>query len=154
MSNKNEYLSSALEKLYSKNEDFIIIGLTGRTGSGSTTAAKILATEKSALSHSFFTVNTPDNNKQRKEKILNKFYKKNWQPFIHLRVSSILTLMLLDSLTPEQLERFLKNQEAIRDKDICLFLTYQTELAERIKQQDKRNFYVDFLDETTAKIRK
>ncbi|WP_447029295.1 deoxycytidylate deaminase [Vibrio parahaemolyticus] len=154
MSNKNEYLSSALEKLYSKNEDFIIIGLTGRTGSGSTTAAKILATEKSALRHSFFTGNTPDNNKQRKEKILNKFYKKNWQPFIHLRVSSILTLMLLDSLTPEQLERFLKNQEAIRDKDICLFLTYQTELAERIKQQDKRNFYVDFLDETTAKIRK
>lgn len=151
MSKVNEYLSSALDKIYSQNEDFIIIGLTGRTGSGCTTAAQILSSEKSKLDHSLFTGNGPENNSQRKEKILNKFYKKNWQPFIHLRVSSILTLMLLETLDEKILRKFLGNQDGMRPSDIEFFIDCQNEL--RQKQEQKRKFYIEFLDQKTAKIR-
>ena len=91
MNKKNEYLASALDKLHSKNEDFIMIGLTGRTGSGCTTAANILSSEKSSIEHSLFNGDVAENNIQRKEKILGKYFDKNWQPFTHLRVSSVLT---------------------------------------------------------------
>ncbi len=130
MSNSNEYLTSALEKLHSKNEDFIIIGLTGRTGSGCTSTAKILSTDKAELKHSLFSEPTAENNLQRKEKILNKFYHKNWHPFIHLRVSSILTYLLLDNLTEEERKNFLSTQDSIRNSDITFFLSLQIKLKE------------------------
>lgn len=74
MVKKNEYLASALEKLHSKNEDFIMIGLTGRTGSGCTTAAEILSSEKSEIEHSLFNGDIAENNFQRKERILKKIF--------------------------------------------------------------------------------
>ncbi|MCX9497797.1 deoxycytidylate deaminase, partial [Vibrio cholerae] len=122
MKKKNEYLASALEKLHSKNEDFIMIGLTGRTGSGCTTAASILSSEKDSISHSLFTGEVATSNPQRKERILSKFYEKNWQPFIHLRVSSVLTLMLLDVTNIKPVEDFLKSQESIRKADLEFLL--------------------------------
>ena len=153
MSNSNEYLTSALEKLHSKNEDFIIIGLTGRTGSGCTSTAKILSTDKAKLKHSLFSEATAKNNLQRKEKILNKFYQKNWHPFTHLRVSSILTYLLLENLTEEEIETFLSAQDSIRSGDIKFFLSLQTKLKENKTKLSKSDFFVNHLDELTKSIR-
>ena len=37
---------NSIRKLYDEKKDFIIIGLTGRTGSGCSTVAEILATKE------------------------------------------------------------------------------------------------------------
>ncbi|WP_230432500.1 cytidine/deoxycytidylate deaminase family protein [Plesiomonas shigelloides] len=149
----NEYLASALEKLHSKNEDFIMIGLTGRTGSGCTTAASILSSDKTSIEHSLFNEEVAQNNLQRKEKILAKFFNKNWQAFTHLRVSSVLTLMLLDVDDIEPVRQFLKNQESIRTADLDFLLDSHEELISNKKTMTNNQFYIDYLSGLTDKIR-
>lgn len=153
MNNSNEYLKSALDKLHSKNEDFIIIGLTGRTGSGCTSAAKILSSDRADLNHSLFAEPKADNNFQRKEKILNTFYRKNWHPFTHLRVSSILTYLLLYKLDKEEVKNFLVNQDSVRKDDITFLLSLQTKIKTEIGKLSKYDFFVTLLDEITVLIR-
>lgn len=153
MKKKNEYLASALEKLHSKNEDFIVIGLTGRTGSGCSTAASILSSEKDSIEHSLFNEEVAKNNPQRKEKILNRFYEKNWQPFTHLRVSSVLTLMLLDVTDIEPVKNFLKRQESIRNADLNFLLTSHSNLINNKSKMSKNDFYIKYLSKLTEKIR-
>lgn len=152
MLQKNEYLASALDKLHSKNEDFIIIGLTGRTGSGCTTAAKILAKEKKDLKHALYTGSAPETNVHRKEKILYRFYKKNWQPFTHLRVSSILTLMLLETESLE-LSNFLKSQELIRKTDLDFIFNNKQNIISKQSTLSASEFYINFIDKITDEIR-
>ncbi|ENX4858837.1 TPA: deoxycytidylate deaminase [Vibrio parahaemolyticus] len=153
MKNKNEYLASALEKLHSKNEDFIMIGLTGRTGSGCTTAASILSSDKDSIEHSLFKGEVAKDNPQRKERILNQFYEKNWQPFTHLRVSSVLTLMLLDVTNINPVEAFLKKQESIRKADLDFLLTSHNTLISNKVKMSKNDFYITYLSELTEQIR-
>ncbi|WP_054757388.1 deoxycytidylate deaminase [Vibrio harveyi] len=153
MKKKNEYLASALEKLHSKNEDFIMIGLTGRTGSGCTTAASILSSDKDSIVHSLFKGEVAKSNPQRKEKILNRFYEKNWQPFTHLRVSSVLTLMLLDVTNIEPVKSFLNRQESIRTADLDFLLTSHSDLTSNKATMSKNEFYIKYLSELTEQIR-
>ncbi|WP_105180391.1 deoxycytidylate deaminase [Pseudoalteromonas sp. T1lg21] len=153
MNNSNEYLKSALEKLHSKNEDFIIIGLTGRTGSGCTSAARILSTDKAKLKHCLFSGPDAENNFQRKEKILNTFYRENWHPFTHLRVSSILTYLLLQKLSEEEIKNFLSAQDSIRAADINFFLSLQRQLKTEKDKLSKYEFFITFLDKLTMLIR-
>ncbi|EKO3931991.1 deoxycytidylate deaminase [Vibrio fluvialis] len=153
MKNKNEYLASALEKLHSKGEDFIMIGLTGRTGSGCTTAASILSSEKEAIVHSLFNGEVANSNPQRKERILKQFYEKNWQPFTHLRVSSVLTLMLLDVVDINPVEEFLKRQESIRKADLEFLIESHNTLIKNKSNMSKNDFYINYLAGLTGKIR-
>lgn len=153
MKKKNEYLASALEKLHSKDEDFIMIGLTGRTGSGCTTAATILSSEQDSIVHSLFNREVATSNPERKERILRKFYEKNWQPFTHLRVSSVLTLMLLDVENIEAVEAFLKDQESIRKADLQFLLESHKTLVSNKVSMTKNDFYINYLSDLTDKIR-
>ncbi len=154
MNKKNEYLASALDKLHSKNEDFIMIGLTGRTGSGCTTAANILSSEKSSIEHSLFNGDVAENNIQRKEKILGKYFDKNWQPFTHLRVSSVLTLMLLDVDDITDVQTFLQKQESIRKDDLSFLLSSHFDLKTNKIEMTKNDFYIVYLSKLTDEIRK
>lgn len=61
------YLQEAISSIYSEEDDFIIIGLTGRTGSGCTTASKILASPLEKIRNSLFSGNNPETNLQRKQ---------------------------------------------------------------------------------------
>lgn len=97
----NNYLHSAISKIYGEDDDFILIGLTGRTGSGCSTVAKILSEPIDKLNYSLFTSNKPTSNQQRKEKIIHNFLQKNWQPFVTIQVRSLLTLMLAQSSNDE-----------------------------------------------------
>lgn len=153
MNKKNEYLASALEKLHSKDEDFIVIGLTGRTGSGCTTAAKILSSDKMDIEHSLFTGPSPITNPQRKHKILYQYFDKNWQKFTHLKVSSVLTLMLLDIENTQELTTFLKEQESIRQADVTFLLDSRDELHKNRESLNKNDFYISYLSELTEQIR-
>lgn len=42
----NNYLKSAISIIYGEDDDYILLGLTGRTGSGCSTVSEILQSEK------------------------------------------------------------------------------------------------------------
>lgn len=155
MNNSNEYLASALQKIHSKNEDFIVLGLTGRTGSGCSTAAEILSKPISKIQHNLCNDDNPKDNSERKEKILAKYFNKNWQPFLHLRVSSILTMMMLEIEDSNELQSFLnKNKKFLRTSDIDFILTSSTTLKNKKNEMSVKEFYIDYLTSLTCKIRK
>lgn len=84
-------LFSALNQIYRKNDDFIFLGLTGRTGSGCSTFAKILSSDFSYFNESIYT--NLKGNEFRKNKILFKSLEKNWTQFITIQVRSVITLL-------------------------------------------------------------
>lgn len=105
-------LFSALNQIYRKNDDFIFIGLTGRTGSGCSTTAKLLSSDFSEFNESIYT--SLSGNDFRKNKILYKSLEKNWIPFITLQVRSIITL-LFSQEKRSHLKTFLSS--ILHDKD-------------------------------------
>lgn len=70
----SSYLESAIHELYSEGDDFIVLGLTGRTGSGCSTLASILTSDKSRIKHSLFHGAAPKSNEDRKQKIILKYF--------------------------------------------------------------------------------
>lgn len=80
-----------VEQIYELRRNFAIIGLTGRTGSGCSTIAELLTTDLTKLksAHRDFNSGKIDNN-VRKNRIINNFIKKNWQPFTVIKASDII----------------------------------------------------------------
>ncbi|MDP5145890.1 deoxycytidylate deaminase [Shewanella sp. ULN5] len=104
------YLSSAISKIYGEDDDFILLGLTGRTGSGCSTVAKILASPKENIRHSLFKGDCPADNSKRKEKIIVKHFEHSWQPFILIQVRSVITLMVAEQ-DKAKVNKFLSSPE-------------------------------------------
>lgn len=86
--------SDALERVYVESSEFIILGLTGRTGSGCSTAAKILSEKVIHLPESSKIYIS--NNDKRKYKIIRSYIKDNWKPFITIQMRVIITGILLE----------------------------------------------------------
>ena len=93
---ERNYLKSAISRIYCDDDDFILLGLTGRTGSGCSTAANILLASQTAIKHSLFNGGSPKSNEERKERIIGRYFDKNWEPFLLIQVRSIITTFLLD----------------------------------------------------------
>ena len=92
----------SIQKLYENRQKFILIGLTGRTGSGCTSAAKI-------LSSSFLKINLPSpcscqTNEDRKYKIIYKFSKEKWIKFHLIQVRDIITSFIIENEYSEFIE--------------------------------------------------
>lgn len=115
------YLKSAISKIYGEEDDFIIIGLTGRTGSGCSTAASILRSEKSVIKNSLYNGDSPSDNEQRKEKIIYRHFLAKWEPFLLLQVRSVITSFLLDYEPNFVLENLGALFEKEKDKSILIF---------------------------------
>ncbi|MCD7723322.1 MAG: hypothetical protein LUH82_05170, partial [Clostridiales bacterium] len=81
----------AVEKAYDQLNDSVILGLTGRTGSGCSTAAKILEKHK----FSDLDLSTPKKKdfldiEERKNAIVYKYMETEWKPFTTIEVSSVI----------------------------------------------------------------
>jgi hypothetical protein len=100
------YLKSAIGKIYGDEDDFIVLGLTGRTGSGCSTAAQILRSSQEDMRHSLFTGENPDTNEQRKERIILRHFKATWSPFLLIQVRAVITTFLLDTDIKKSIEFF------------------------------------------------
>lgn len=83
-----------IDQIYSLRRDFVIIALTGRTGSGCTTVANILAKKdfKEFRTNHLDKNDGQITNETRKDGIIYKFlsHKDNWQPFEIITASDIL----------------------------------------------------------------
>lgn len=107
--------SRALKSIYEENKKFIIIGLTGRTGSGCSTAAGILSSPDIELPSDAYKGITE--NELRKHRIVRKFIKEKWQPFKCLQVRTIITRYLLE-LNFSELCRFVADNLSRDQSDI------------------------------------
>ena len=86
----------AIENIYGEREKFIIIGLTGRTGSGCTTVSNILKTENfDELSLHEPKTTDCESNEERKYHIIYNYAKKHWNPFFRISMTDIIFSFVL-----------------------------------------------------------
>ena len=97
-------MKDAVSEVYKSKENLIIIGLTGRTGAGCSTVAKILSTSQfkdldmeGDKNHSF------KNSDERKEHIIFEYMKEadRWQPFSVIEVSGLILASILEHSVEE-----------------------------------------------------
>ena len=88
---------TSVDNVYKEISNLIILGLTGRTGSGCTTTANILNTKKfddlnlvSPKERDFL------NKEERKDAIVYKFMKNKWEPFTIIDASGIILSFVLE----------------------------------------------------------
>ena len=90
--------SDPIKNIYFEREKLVIIGLTGRTGSGCTTVASIL-NQKNFNQLSLKDPKTHDFNNadERKYNIVHKYMShcKRWKPFTIIEVSSVILAITL-----------------------------------------------------------
>lgn len=107
----SSYLESAINELYSEGDDFIVLGLTGRTGSGCSTVASILTSGKENIKHSLYSGNAPFHNEERKQRIILKHFTNKWEKFTLLQVRSLITLLIAQSEIPVNIETIKSNHD-------------------------------------------
>lgn len=114
-------MHTGLKNLFDLRKDFIVIGLTGRTGSGCSTTASILAKptfEECAFpqpKHSHF-----ETNDERKDNIIYYYLKNNWKPFVVIRVSAVIVSVLLKN-TYEDFKEFALSNFSINVSEVDNF---------------------------------
>jgi deoxycytidylate deaminase/dephospho-CoA kinase len=154
----SNYLKSAIARIYGDDDDFIVIGLTGRTGSGCSTVAKILQSRRENIRHSLYSGSEPPTNEARKERIIAKHFDVTWAPFLLIQVRSIITTFLLDQENKKAREAFsdLLQTEAQADAFTALLDELRTPYLS-IKQHENRTnavaYYTDFLPKKCEELR-
>jgi len=110
-------LSDGIDTIYENRKKFIIIGLTGRTGSGCSSAAQI-------LSESIENITLPKaklcgDGEDRKYKIIYDFAQKNWEKFHWIQIKDVITSFILDkpfSNFEEYVAKVLSNEIITKNK--------------------------------------
>lgn len=143
-----------VSNIYSLRKEFLIIALTGRTGSGCTTVANILAEKdfsKLKSTHQTFRYG-PIDNQARKDRIVYNFISKNWKPFTVITASSIIYYYAFQLTFDEFLERLYidKDDNAKGDNkkaDLAELKRDFGEIEERYnKFSDKLKKFVSYID--------
>lgn len=96
----------AIDNIYEEREKFIIVGLTGRTGSGCTTVSKILSTEifEELNLHEPKTTDF-DTNEQRKYQIVYSYIKQHWSPFFRISMTDVIFSFIIQESFDNLIEK-------------------------------------------------
>lgn len=92
---KNIDVANGVKQLFNHRKQVLILGLTGRTGSGCTTLASVLQTKN------FTDLNVrdpkipPKNHEDRKFRVVYDWISSNWNPFKKISVSEIISGFIL-----------------------------------------------------------
>lgn len=153
-------LCEAVNQTYRVREQTIIIGLTGRTGAGCSTVARILETKsfrkldlKEAKAYDFIT------SEERKNRVIQKYMREEgrWSNFDIIEVSSIILACVLEG-GEEQLRNYLlKISDTTTER--CVSIGNRDTILETIKQlgymyEDAKKYSLDgFLPEECDSIK-
>ena len=99
--------SEAVDRIFAERKDFIIIGLTGRTGAGCTTIARFMCKEFSDLQPP--ADNSIDSIQSREDKIIYCYAKDAWKPFRLIEVKHIIFSFALEE-NYDRLIAFMKSE--------------------------------------------
>ncbi len=109
-------VSTALKNLFSRREQLVVIGLTGRTGSGCTTVAELLANDFTSL-NAPTPINANPSPEQRKYRIVHEYTKKHWEPFFSISISNVIQSFILD-IDEGDFKRLISATNAIKDDEL------------------------------------
>lgn len=165
-----EKLSTALDHVYHETGNFVVIGLTGRTGSGCSTAADILTNPSLSLPEA--GESHYKDNERRKFKIIKKLIEEQWRPFKSIQIRSIITryileldfdkfIELISSITQlsqcdisEKLKSFQDEYEKAHEKITHHLIASENTLEElNQKKESAFNIYIEFLPKFSDEIR-
>lgn len=96
--------NETISKLFLARQEFVLIGLTGRTGSGCTTAANILESEVTFPDSEMVKIgedNFYQGNDRIRYTILREYAQKNFKKFYSIKVSDLISAYLLSTSTEE-----------------------------------------------------
>lgn len=127
---------SPIDTIYEEREEFIIIGLTGRTGSGCTTVSNILSTE----SFDDLNLHNPkstdfENNEQRKYQIIFKYAERHWEPFKVISMTNVIISYLV-AVEYTKFETIIKD---VFSEDQSLSNAVVSELSKLVLTKDDAN---------------
>ncbi len=133
-----------IETIYSNKKSFIILGLTGRIGSGCTTSADFLSKDIEDQKIDELSLKEEPSDKERKRYIIDKYYRKNWKPFTNIKASDIITLFvlkysfdeLIEILNFEKLDKKIETIKELREKYQSYYEEYKT-FIEKLKENNE-----------------
>mgnify|MGYP006413573855 CR=1 FL=1 len=100
----------SISKLFLERGQFVLIGLTGRTGSGCTTAANILESKdpKFPTHHdaTYKGIDFYEGLSKKRYNLVKKYAEKNWDQFYSIKVSDLISAYLL-SMNVKYLKNFI-----------------------------------------------
>lgn len=97
-----------ISELFLENNQFILVGLTGRTGSGCTTTANILESKNISFPELNSLGNFYNGLDIRRYAIVKKFTEEHWENFYSIKVSDLISIYLL-LLPSAKLINFIKS---------------------------------------------
>ncbi|MDP2450810.1 hypothetical protein [Polaromonas sp.] len=116
----NPHVADALNQLFGRRSAFVLIGLTGRTGSGCTTAAALLSKEFPELKLPEPQL-TDAKAEERKYRIIKDYAQRNWQPFFTISISNVILSFLLDS-TEKDIRAFFVKAGLLKNEQLNNFI--------------------------------
>lgn len=93
-----------IEGFFDSKKDFIVLGLCGKTGSGSTTVANILQKSFEQLNLPVPADNLSNSIEDHEYRLLYTYAKVHWRPFYRIKTSALITAHVLN----ESMDLFLK----------------------------------------------
>ena len=170
---ESEKVRKALDKIFTERKDFILIGVTGRTGSGCSQVAEIL----SKSSFKDLELAKPDSNNfkdndARREYVVYNYMEKNWQTFEIIQVRNIITSFILDNEF-YKFEEYIENKQYVINKEKfkeiqskydsnkTKAMRFKDMLDKKIKAEEEIDdidkiykFYLEELNDFTEELRK
>lgn len=146
----------SITEIFENRKKFIIIGLTGRTGSGCTTTAKLLSKNWNDFEAPTSMIDDSSKNEDRKYKIVFNFAEKNWKKFNVIQVKDVITSFIIEN-DLNQFKKFLCEQECLnkREEFLCKFDEIKNDYDELHKKAIEFNQfdkYKDDIDKTKNKL--
>lgn len=144
MKNETRERRKNIVNIMSQNEEFIIIGLTGRVGSGCSEAAEIFGSTYQQLELPLIQpgIQGLRNNEERDLRILQRYAGAHWLKFDIIRVRTIISVFLLEEFTEftkavAQLESHPTDEEALKEK----MNSVRDELFSRMYSSIQKKYY-------------
>jgi deoxycytidylate deaminase len=99
------HIAAGLHELFKHRRGFLVVGLTGRTGSGCSTVADAFGAQEYRALKVAAVHTPPRNHEDRKERIIQQWLDKHWRPFIKIQVSQVIAGLAFREALPD-LKRF------------------------------------------------
>jgi len=158
--------TNAVDAVYSERNNLLVLALTGRTGSGCTTTAKILSGSFDNISISKEGLSPVEH---RKQEICSAFAKSQWLPFKIVSVSTLIFSYLLHEdemrlreFLTSHLKKHIESHAIDEAINVILSLKHETTFEEfdrlvrsknQIEAPDAWTFYAHHLSAAASKFR-
>lgn len=150
-----------LPKIFLQNQNFIILALTGRTGSGCSTASSILCEEHPNFPSGNSVEEFYTGIQNKKYEVAKKYSDVHWKQFKHIKISDLITAHLILK-SKDEIVHYLKNgiiklkNYEIKEEDLHLAIIKSLKEAKEkhgidISEEDKKTISLVLDDKIAAR---